>query len=78
MPKTSAGVHTSTTSRDQRWLDQVAAAEYLGVTDRTIRNYISRGVLPARRIRSSRQIRIDRTDLDRLLEPIPSARAGAE
>lgn len=48
------------------------AAEYLGVTDRTIRNYIARGDLPAARIRGSRQVRIDQTDLDALLQPIPT------
>ncbi|WP_370287890.1 helix-turn-helix domain-containing protein [Nocardioides sp.] len=60
----------------RRWLDQQAAAEYLGVTDRTIRNYIARGVLPARRISGSRLIRIAADDLDNLLRPVPSATSG--
>jgi len=60
----------------RRWYDQQAAAEYLGVTDLTIRNYISRGVLPAARVRGSRLIRIDRADLEALLRPIPSAGGG--
>lgn len=60
----------------RRWLDQAEAAEYLGVTDRTIRNYIARGVLPGRRIRGSRLIRIDREDLDQLLRPIPAGGAA--
>lgn len=58
----------------RRWLDQAEAADYIGVTDRTIRSYIARGVLPARRIRGSRLIRIDVADLDKLLAPIPSAK----
>jgi len=58
------------------WLSQVEAAEYIGVSDRTIRNYIARGVLPARRIRGSRSIRIELADLDALLKPIPSAKVG--
>lgn len=59
-----------------RWLTQAEAAAMLGVTDRTIRNYISRGILPARRLGGGRLIRIDSEDVDRLLEPIPTAGAG--
>lgn len=55
-----------------RWLNQAEAAEYLGVTDRTVRYYIARGVLPAGRIKGSRLIRIDRADLDALVDPIPT------
>lgn len=68
MPKTTAAT--------TRWLSQSEAAEYLAVTDRTIRAYVSRGVLPARRIRGSRLIRIAQSDLDDLLCPIPSAKVG--
>lgn len=53
------------------------AAEELGVTERTIRNYIARGSLPASRIRGSRIVRIDRADLDSLLQPIPAAGGAA-
>lgn len=58
---------------DQRWLSQQEAAEYLGVTDRSIRAYISRGHLPATRIRGSRLVRIERSALDAMMRPIPSA-----
>jgi excisionase family DNA binding protein len=54
------------------WLSQQEAAEYLGVSDRTIRNYIARGQLNAHRIRGSRAIRIARTELEALLRPIPA------
>lgn len=57
----------------RRWLSQSDAADYLGVTDRTVRNYIARGVLKGHRVRGSRLIRIDRIDLDALLQPIPTA-----
>ncbi len=57
------------------WLSQAEAAEYIGVTDRTIREYIARGVLPASRVRGSRLIRIRRADLDDLLAPIPTVEA---
>lgn len=53
------------------WLSQQDAASYLGVTDRTIRNYISRGELPAHRVRGSRLVRVRRRDVDALLRPIP-------
>lgn len=61
---------------NRRWLSQQEAAEYLGVTDRTIRNYVARGVLEARRVRGSRLVRIDQAHLDDLLRPIPSAKVG--
>ena len=60
------------TDLPRRWLTQLEAAEYLGVTDRTIRNLISRGQLQARRIGNSRMIRIDRADLEAILQPIPT------
>jgi excisionase family DNA binding protein len=60
-------------SDSRRWLSQSEAAEYLGVTDRTVRAYIARGALPASRVRGSRLIRIRQSDLDALLRPIPSA-----
>lgn len=63
-------------ARTNRWFSQVEAAEYIGVTDRTIRNYIVRGLLPAHRVRGSRLIRINQADLDALLRPIPSAKGG--
>ena len=69
--------HNPRSPADHRWLTQIAAAEYLGVTDRTIRNLISRGQLKARRIGNSRMIRIDRADLDALLRPIPTTGGDA-
>lgn len=62
--------------RPRRWLSQAEAAEYIGVTDRTIRNYIARGTLKAHRIRGARFIRIDREELDSLLAPIPTVGAA--
>lgn len=61
----------------QRWLSQQEAAEYLGVTDRTVRNYIARGVLPGHRLRGSRLVRIDLRDVDKMLRPIPTVGGGA-
>ena len=67
---------STATLPSRRWLSQAEAADYLGVTDRTIRNYIARGLLPARRVSGSRLIRIDRAGLDDLLRPLPTAKAG--
>lgn len=61
-----------TLAPSRRWLSQQEAAEYLGVTDRTIRNYIARGHLHGHRIRGARLVRIDLNELEGLLRPIPS------
>lgn len=54
-----------------RYVTQSAAAEYLNVTDRTIRNLIARGSLTGYRL-GARAIRVDRAELDALLTPIPT------
>lgn len=56
----------------ERLMSLQDAADYLRVTERTIRNYIRRGKLPALRVNGSRLIRIRPADLDALLEPIPA------
>lgn len=61
----------------RRWLTQAEAAERLGVTDRTIRNLISRGDLRGYRLGKSRTIRIDVHELDAVLRPIPTAGGDA-
>lgn len=64
-------VSTATLPR-RAYLSQVQAAEILGVTERTIRNYVSRGELPAYRV-GGRVVRIDPADLEKLLHRIPTA-----
>ncbi len=55
----------------------VDAAEYLGCTPRTVRRRIADGSLTAYRM-GPRLVRVDLTELDNLLRPIPNARtAGA-
>lgn len=66
------------TTTCKRWYSQREAAEYLSVTDRTVRDYIARGILPASRVRNTRTIRINIADLESLLTPIPSAVGGGE
>ena len=48
------------------------AAEFLGVSESTIRRYISDGRLLAYRLGNGRLIRIKRQDLEKLLSPINS------
>lgn len=48
------------------------AAEYLNVTDRTIRNLIARGEITGYRI-GTRMVRVDLNEIDALLRPIPTA-----
>ncbi len=55
-----------------RHLSQHEAAEYLGVTSRTIRTYIAAGHLRAFRIKGSRTIRLRVADLDAMLEQVPT------
>ncbi len=61
----------------RRWLSQQEAADYLGVTDRTIRNYIRTGAVKGRRLPGSRLIRIDREELDSALRVVPAAGVSA-
>ncbi len=51
------------------------AADFLSVSQRTIRRYIEQNILPAYRIPGSNTIRIKREDLGALLEPINPAAA---
>lgn len=61
--------------RVRQLVSQQSAAEYLGVTERTIRNYVSRGQLRAYRV-GGRVVRIDRADLDAMLRQIPATGGG--
>lgn len=58
-----------------RFISLAEAAEYLSVTDRTVRNLIARGDLTGYRL-GSRTLRVDAHELDSLLEPIPTAGGG--
>ena len=60
------------TTNQRRWMSPAEAADYLGISPRTLRNYISEGKLPAYRLGGKRTMRIDRADLDALLRPIPT------
>lgn len=49
-------------------------ADYLGVTPRTVRNYISQGYLPAYRIPQTRGVRLDLNEVDLALKMVPAGR----
>ena len=61
-----------TNTANRRMLTQTEAADWLGVTERTIRSYVARGLLKAYRVQGSRLVRIRRDDLEGLLTPIPT------
>jgi excisionase family DNA binding protein len=56
----------------RRLLSLQAAAEYLGVDERSVRRYIATGQLTGYRV-GERLIRVDVADLDAMLRPIPTA-----
>jgi excisionase family DNA binding protein len=65
---------TATHPKRLRWLSQAQAAEYLGITDRTLRRMVARGEVRGHRL-GPRLTRFDQGDLDAALRPIP---AGGE
>jgi len=54
---------------------QKTAAERYGISDRTIRNYISRGIIRGYRLPGGRAIRVDLDELDAALTEIPAVQA---
>lgn len=61
-----------------RLITQQAAADMLGVTDRSIRNMISRGVITGYRIPGVRAVRVDKDQIVGKLRAIPTAVARQE
>jgi excisionase family DNA binding protein len=59
------------TESPEVWLSLKQAATEIEVARSTLRGYIRKGLLPVRRIRGSRLLRIRRTDLLNLLEDVP-------
>ncbi len=59
-----------------RYVTIADAAAYLSCTDKTIRRMIIDGRLRAYRL-GTRAIRVDRTELDGAMSPIPPARISA-
>lgn len=69
MPSTPAHAHKS---RPRRWASIQEAADYLGVTDRTIRTMISDGRLDGYR-NGRRLIRLDLNEVDAAMRPVGGA-----
>ena len=57
----------------RRYISQQAAAEQLGVTVQTVRNYVATGRLTAYRIGPSR-LRVDESELANVRRVVPAAR----
>jgi excisionase family DNA binding protein len=58
------------------WVTIKDAAQYLGITTRTLRRLIAAGDLPAYRL-GDRLIRLDQGDVDALLRRVPTAGGDA-
>lgn len=56
-----------------RYISMAAAAEQLGLSTRSIRRYVSEGLLPAYRVGPRGDIRVRPEDLDRLVRRVPTA-----
>ena len=59
----------------KKYLSTAEAAEFIGVSPRTIRHYIATGVLTGYRV-GPRILRIPLSEVEALLEPIPTAAVG--
>jgi excisionase family DNA binding protein len=57
----------SVSKQPRRWLSTAEAAQYLGVSINTIRNYVGAGKLKVRRM-GPRLLKFDVADLDRFVE----------
>lgn len=58
-----------------RYVTLQEGAEYLSITEQSLRRYIAEGRIQGYRL-GKRALRVDRTDLDSLLIPVPSATRG--
>lgn len=59
-------------SQARRWASIKQAAEYLGVTDRTVREHVSGGKFRAYRL-NSRLVRVDLNEIDAAMQPFGGA-----
>jgi len=58
-------------NENPRWANPVQAGAYAACTEKTIRNFIARGMIPAYRF-GTKAIRVDLNDVDALLKRIPT------
>ncbi|MCG7593729.1 AlpA family transcriptional regulator [Mycobacterium sp. PSTR-4-N] len=64
----TGAVTDSTPATGRRYASLKDAAEYVGVTTRTIRTWISEGLITGYRI-NQRLVRVDLNELDQAMEP---------
>jgi excisionase family DNA binding protein len=60
-------MHSTLPLEHRRWLNTRDAAEHGGMSERTVRNLVARGLLTAHRLEGTRLVRIDRRELDDLM-----------
>ncbi len=70
---------SSTSTPRVRYVTIAEVADYLGVTPRSVRNYISKGLFPAYRIPGTRGVRLNLDEVNRKMRAVPAtvARASA-
>lgn len=68
-PIASLGAATAARVAGVGFVTIAQAADYLGLSTKSIRRLIARGTLPASRIKGTTAVRIRRADLDRLAQP---------
>ena len=69
-------IPSSNTSAVINWLLVPEVADRLRLFERSVRRLIARGLLPARRIGTTRRIRVAAADVDCLLRPVGEAAAN--
>lgn len=65
----------TTTTAPRRLVSMKDVADQIGMTERSVRNLVARGELPAYRI-GARTLRIDQADLDQIIRPVPTVQRG--
>jgi excisionase family DNA binding protein len=62
----------------KRIVTQQQAAKAVGVGDRTIRNWISEGLITGYRLPTGRAIRVDLDEIEAMIKVIPTVKAGKQ
>jgi excisionase family DNA binding protein len=62
-------------AQSRRWAAQAEAADYLDITPKTLRRMVATGQVTGYRM-GPRLIRFDLDELDALMRPIPTTKAG--
>lgn len=57
---------------EPRWASCATAADYIGVSEKTIRNYIAQGLITGNRF-GPKLLRVDLNEIDELMKPVRTA-----